>query len=111
MELVKKYQQIILEIFEEYTKVPPAHGDLEDEIIIDRQTDRYLWMVRGWQKHKRIHACIARVDIIDEKLWIQHDNTEEGIATDLERYGVPQEHIVLGFRSPELRKHTGYAAA
>ncbi|MBI1927585.1 XisI protein [Candidatus Poribacteria bacterium] len=111
MELVEKYRQIILEIFDEYTKVPPAHGDVKDEIIIDSQTDRYLWMVRGWQKHKQIHACVARVDIIGGKLWIQHDNTENGIAADLERYGVPKEHIVLGFRSPDLRKYTGYAVA
>lgn len=63
MELVEKYREIILQIFREYTEVPVAHGDLEDEIIIDREGDHYLWMVRGYQKHKRIHTCVARIDI------------------------------------------------
>ncbi len=45
------------------------------------------------------------------KIWIQRDGTEEGIAADLERAGIPKEHIVLGFRPPELRPYTGYAVA
>ena len=108
MELIEKYREIVLKVFREHTEAPIAHGDLEDEIIVDREADHYLWMVRGYQKHKRVHACIARIDIINGKLWIQHDNTE-GIAPDLERYGVPKEHIVLGFRSPDVRQYTGYA--
>ena len=108
MEPVEKYRKIIRQMLMEYTSTPNAYGDLEDEIIVDRESDRYLWMVKGYQKHKLIHACIVRIDIINGKLWIQHDNTE-GIAPDLERYGVPKEHIVLGFRAPDVRQYTGYA--
>ena len=108
MERIEKYREIIMRVFREYTEVSPAHGDLTDEIIVDRDSDRYLWMTRGYQKHKRIHACVVRIDIIDGKLWIQQDNTE-GIAPELERFGIPKEHIVLGFRSPDIRQYTGYA--
>lgn len=108
MEYVEKYREIILQVLHEYTEIPSAYGDITDEIIVDRETNRYLWMARGYQKHKRIHACVIRIDIIDRKLWIQQDNTE-GIAPELERYGVPKEHIVLGFRSPDVRQYTGYA--
>ena len=108
MERIEKYRDIILLVLHEWTETPPAYGDMIDEIIIDREADRYLWMPRGYQKHKRIHAYIVRIDIIDGKLWIQHDNTE-GIAPELERYGVPKEHIVLGFRPPDIRPYTGYA--
>ena len=45
------------------------------------------------------------------KLWIQRDGTEHGIANDLINAGVPKTQIVLGFRSPEIRKHTGLAVA
>ncbi|NMG11737.1 hypothetical protein DP117_34770 [Brasilonema sp. UFV-L1] len=31
------------------------------------------------------------------------------MAADLERAGIPKEHIVLGFRPPELRISSGYA--
>jgi hypothetical protein len=108
MERIDKYREIILKVFREHTEVPSAYWDLIDEIIVDREAERYLWMIRGYQKHKRIHACIVRIDIINGKLWIQQDNTE-GVAPELERYGVPKEHIVLGFRAPDMRQYTEYA--
>jgi hypothetical protein len=51
------------------------------------------------------------VDIINGKFWIQRDGTEYGIARELVDAGVPKEQIVLAFRAPEIRKHTGYAVA
>ena len=108
MERIETYREIILQVLREHTEIPDDYHDIVDEIIVDREADRYLWMARGYQKHKRIHACIVRIDIIDGKLWIQQDNTE-GIAPELEQHGIPKEHIVLGFRPPEIRPHTGYA--
>ncbi|MEN8221131.1 MAG: element excision factor XisI family protein [Pseudomonadota bacterium] len=54
------------------------------------------------------HGAVIHVDIIEDKIWIQYDGTEEGIAVDK---GVPKETIVLGFRPPELRSYTGFAVA
>jgi hypothetical protein len=45
------------------------------------------------------------------KAWIEKDNFQDGVATELVRAGIPQSHIVLAFCSPELRKHTDYAVA
>lgn len=56
-------------------------------------------------------GCLVHIDLIDGKIWIQRDGTEEGIAADLERAGIPIEHIVLGFRPPELRQYTDYGVA
>lgn len=42
-------------------------------------------------------------------MWIQRDGTEDGIALDLENAGIPKDHIVLGFKPPEVRPMTGYA--
>ncbi|MEQ8757304.1 MAG: element excision factor XisI family protein [Coleofasciculus sp. G1-WW12-02] len=49
------------------------------------------------------------MDIIGNKVWIQRDGTEDGIALDLENAGIPKDHIVLGFKPPEVRPMTGYA--
>lgn len=37
--------------------------------------------------------------------------TEEGIANELMEAGIPREQIVLAFRHPDTRKHTGFATA
>lgn len=48
MEHVEKDREIILKVLREHTEIPPAYGDITDEIIVDRETDRYLWMTRGY---------------------------------------------------------------
>ncbi len=47
----------------------------------------------------------------NDKIWIEQDWTENGIATELLEAGVPNEDIVLGFRHPERRPLTEFAAA
>ncbi|MCG8368658.1 MAG: XisI protein [Pseudanabaenales cyanobacterium] len=51
------------------------------------------------------------ISLIGDKVWIQFDDTEEGIATDLMTAGVSREDIVLGFRHPKIRRHNGFAVA
>jgi hypothetical protein len=105
------YRQIIERILSEYAAIPYAHGDFKSEVVFDRTHDRYLLINVGWDKKRRVHGCIVHIDVIDGKIWIQRDGTEQGIALDLEIAGVPKEQIVLGFREPELRQYTGYAIA
>lgn len=49
--------------------------------------------------------------IKNEKIYIEEDWTEEGIATELLTEGVPKEDIVLAFQDPETRKYTDFAVA
>ncbi|MBN3869797.1 XisI protein [Nostoc sp. JL33] len=103
------YRQVIETILSEYASLSYSYADIHPEVVFDRIRDRYLWMDIGWDGDRRIHGCLVHIDLIDGKIWIQRDGTEEGIAADLERAGIPKEHIVLGFRPPELRPYTGYA--
>jgi hypothetical protein len=48
-------------------------------------------------------------DIKNGKIWIQHNGTEDPIASQLVAKGVPKEDIVLGFHSPNRRQYTGFA--
>ncbi|MEH2361523.1 XisI protein [Nostoc sp.] len=105
------YRQVIETILSEYASLPYSYANIQSEVVFDRTRDRYLWMDVGWDSDRRIHGCLVHIDLIDGKIWIQRDGTEEGIAADLERAGIPKEHIVLGFRPPELRPYTGYAVA
>ena len=112
MDTLDQYRQIIETILAEYTRIPYAYGDIRTEAVYDRLNDRYLLMNVGWETDGgRVHGCLVHVDIIDGKFWIQRDGTEDGIANDLVRVGVPKDHIVLGFRPATIRKHTEYAVA
>jgi len=79
------------------------------ELVFDRENDHYLLVEIGWQNGYRIYGTLLHIDIIDNKLWIQHDGTEEGIADELVADGIPKERIVLGFKPLERRKHTEFA--
>jgi hypothetical protein len=80
-------------------------------VVVDTVGDHYLWLSMGWEGSKRIHICLAHIDIINDKIWIQRDGTENGLALDLERAGIPRDLIVLGYRPPDVRQYTDYAVA
>lgn len=65
-------------------------------------------MAVGWDGHKRVHAPLIHVDIIDGKVWIQHDGTSRPVADELVARGIPREDVVLGFHPPDVRPFTDY---
>ena len=111
MDTLETYRQIIETALTEYAKIPYAYGDIQTETIFDHKNDHYLPINMGWNKGSRIHGCLVHLDIINGKVWIQRDGTEEGIVVELGQKGIPKDHIVLGFRLPETRKYTDYAVA
>ncbi|MBN3991469.1 MAG: XisI protein [Nostoc sp. NMS2] len=49
------------------------------------------------------------IDIINDKIWIQRDGTEDGIANEFVSVGIPKDRIVLAFQPTEVRKYTDFA--
>ncbi|ESA34648.1 hypothetical protein N836_15770 [Leptolyngbya sp. Heron Island J] len=111
MDRLNEYRQLIRDLIKDHTKVPYKHGDIKFETVFDSESDRYLLMILGRENKRYEHGCLLHVDIINGKIWIQRDGTEEGIATQLVEAGVPKGQIVLGFKSPERRKDTEFAVA
>src|SRR5829696_334598 len=109
MDTLETYRQIIETVLTEYAKIPYAYGDIQTESIFDRKNDHYLLINMGWNKDRRIHGCLVHIEILNDKVWIQRDGTEEGIVVVLEQAGIPKDRIVLGFRPPEIRKYTDYS--
>lgn len=109
MDRLESYRETIERILSDYASIPYSYGDFQTEVVFDRTRDRYLMVNVGWHGKRRVHGCLVHIDIIDGKIWIQLDGTEQGIALDLEEAGIPKERIVLGFREPEIRPYTGYA--
>lgn len=109
--LKEKYRQIIQKILEDYAAFLGQEDGIQQELIFDRERDRYLLLETGWHNRKRIYGSFLHLDIIDNKVWIQHDGTEDGIAYELEAAGIPKDHIVLAFKFLERRKLTEYAVS
>jgi hypothetical protein len=111
MDTVTTYRSLVERILTEYAQIPYAHGDIQMQTVFDRQGDHYLLMLVGREGLRRVHGCLVHVDIHEGKLWVQRDGTEHGVARDLLEAGVPKEHIVLAFHSPEMRQDTEFAVA
>lgn len=77
--------------------------------MFDLLRDRYQVVHAGWSNQRRIYGYVLHLDIINGKIWIQHDGTEGGVANELIDRGVSKQDIVLAFHSPFKRKFTDFA--
>lgn len=104
-----QYRNIVEKVMQDYIDFLGSDDQVQAELVFDYTRERYLLVETGWQNGYRIYGTLLHIDIINNKLWIQQDGTESGIAVELVAAGVPKEDIVLGFRSIEERKHTEFA--
>ena len=112
MDTRLKYQSIIKDILQNQADYRATLPDgYTSPVIFDDERGHYLVLDIGWSGNKYLHATPIHLSLIGNKVWIQCDETEEGIATDLIAAGIPKADIVLGFRYPKIREHTGFAVA
>lgn len=111
MDTVETYRQIIEQLLTRYSQIPYAYGEIESKTVFDQEADRYMLITVGWQRGRRVHGCLIHLDIMQGKVWLQRDDTDYRVAEALEKAGIPKQHIVLGFQSPEVRPFTEYAVA
>lgn len=113
MDKLSRYRTIVQKILTEYDCLFASTSieDSENCLVFDEQRDQYLWLHMGWQGKQRLKGMTIHIRIKNEKIWIEEDWTEEGVATELLSAGVPQEDIVLAFYPPEERYLTEFAVA
>lgn len=109
MAKIDEYRQHVRQILTEYSSHKPAYGDVEVETVFDVDHDRYQVVSAGWSNRRRVYGCSIHIDLKDDKIWIQYDGTEVGIANELVARGVPKQDIVLAFHAPYLRQFTEFA--
>lgn len=109
MDKVAHYRQIIQEILTAHSQIRPAYGEIEMELLFDLERDRYQLLRSGWLQKRRVYGVLIHIDLKDEKIWIQYDGTEIGVANELIEKTVPPEDIVLAYHSPFIRQYDGFA--
>lgn len=111
MDRLNLYRQIIRNVLKSYVDISYANVNVKNRSAFDIETDQYIILSEGWDKLQHLHGVLIHVEIIDSKVWIQVDGTEDGIAQELIESGIPKQDIVLGFHEPSIRPHTGFAVA
>jgi len=109
MDKLTRYREIIRRELQGYADwLTKPGGRIRSEVVYHPTLDHFELVYHGWEGNRRVHSVPFHLDIIDGKIWIQHDGTDRPIAIELERSGVPKDDIVLGFHSAENRVHIGY---
>ncbi|MGH9845167.1 MAG: XisI protein [Blastocatellia bacterium] len=115
MDQLNQYREIIERILTEIVAVTERCSDadpnLRDKTVFDRRSDNYLILREGWVGPRHINLNVVHVEIINGKVWVQVDNTDQAIARKLHQAGIPKSDIVLGFQPATVRPHTEYAVA
>ncbi len=111
-DTLNHWRRTIKQILADLAAIPfPEVVTMSAKAVFDEGADVYLVVVEGWQDVRRLHGCLAHVEIKGDKIWVQQDGTEDGVAADLLAAGIPKDCIVLGFKSPQSRAFTQFAVA
>ncbi|WP_204105467.1 MULTISPECIES: XisI protein [Spirulina sp. CCY15215] len=108
MASLENYRNIVRQLLQDYAEIPTSDENIQNETLFDVECDRYLLLEIGWSKGLRVHHCVMHIDIIEEQVWIQANNTDRLIAEELVAAGIPTDAIVLGLQPPEVRPYTAY---
>ena len=94
-----------------YANIPTVNDpNIHNEVLFDIVNNRYLLLSIGWSKGKRIHYAVMHIDIINQQVWIQANNTDRLIAEELVEAGIPATDIVLDLQPPEVRPYIAYGS-
>lgn len=113
MDKLSQYRAIIMQLLNNHAELANkfSQTELKMHVIFDQEHDRYMVFRTGWWQKERIRSANVYLRLENEKIWIEEDMTEHGIASDLLKAGVPREDIVLAFHPPKMRPFTEFAVA
>ena len=111
MDTKLDYHEMVKQTLQQYADQYSKYNAFPLQTLFDDEQQRYLLLDVGWYENEYIHHAPIHIDIIDDKIWVQYDDTEEGVATALLEAGVPKSGIVLGFRPPKVRPYTEFAVS
>jgi hypothetical protein len=110
MDRLERHRKIVQEILTQYHQINEKSGSTtESALAFDEVHDQYLLLLMGWQKDERIKSVMIHIRLKNKLIWIEEDWTEEGIANELLKEGIPKSDIVLAFYPQEERKFTEFA--
>ena len=110
MDKLNHYRQSIHNFLSKYANVWKEE-EIETQIIIDVERDRYLLLRIGWEGNKRINYSVFQFDIKNDKIWVQENTTDVEIDQEFEEMGISKKEMVIGFHHPSMREYSDYSIA
>ena len=112
MDRVAVYRKIIKQMLAERADLMRSQPLPGKEVVclFDEEADNYMLLRLGWVRGKRLYSITLHLRLINGKVHVEQDWTEDAVA-ELVEAGVPKEEIVLAFTPPELRQQTEVAIA
>lgn len=113
MDQLANYQQIIQDLLTEIHALDTSeiNNGIESQLICDTKNNHYLLVDVGWNEQEYVYGTFIHIDIKDDKIWIQRNNTEINLTQSLLEKGVKKEDIVLGLHSPFMRQFSDCGVA
>lgn len=113
MDQLTKYRELIKQVLTDYVALTrrAKPSGLESHLLMDDVRGHYMWLKLAWEHGRRVQYIAVYVRLCDGRFCIEEDWTEDGIATDLLRAGVPKEDIVMAFNAPESKPQMEAVAA
>ena len=111
MDKLTKYRNIIKNVLSRHAEQTPSIGQITTTPVFDEHNDNYMVVDMGWDPTGRVHAVVLHLHLLNGKVWVEVDETENGITPELLDAGIPKEDTVLGFYRPERRKLMEFAVA
>ena len=98
MDQTVSYADILTQVMREEAKLQPSvQPRLKIVSSCDSETGHFLLIVIGWDNRKhRVHNILFHAQLVDGKVIIETDMTEEGLSLALQEAGIPEGDIISG---------------
>jgi XisI protein len=105
-----KTQHLVRQVLSDLANTNSAIESIRYQVLFDDEHQCYQISAVGWDDGKQVLQIVVYIEIRDGLVWLQADNTDYGVGDELLRLGVPREKIVLGWQTPFMRRHSGFAS-
>lgn len=108
MDQTVSYTDLLTQVMREEAKLQPrVQPRLKVVSCCDRETGQFLLIVIGWDNRKHwVHNILFHAQLLDGKVIIETDMTEEGLKPALIEAGIPEADIISGSALRKLEAET-----
>lgn len=105
MVAIEDWQQAIIDTLLESIPQNMIPNTLQIVPVFDKESNRYQLLCQGWNGNEdRVFYPVVHIEIINDKVWIQHNESDIDIGEELSNRGIPKSQMVLGLHPPSIRE-------